>query len=81
MNKWDARGAELQASVRAVEATRPQEYSEDEVRQAQVHGRQDLVLLVSHLSATNAQLSQIKRRIEIGLIILAVIGLTLIIKA
>ena len=80
MGWWDIKGSELQASIRAAEATQVREHSDDEVRQAQVHARQDLVLLVSHLSAANKQLSQIKLRIEIGLIIMAAIGMALIIK-
>ena len=62
MTWWDEKAARLQDSVKAGEAKSAplSHYNEDDVAQATVHGRQDIVLLVAQLSALNGQVRTIK---------------------
>jgi hypothetical protein len=68
MDWWTKKAGELQQSVRQDEITKVDEYTDDQVRQANVHAREDLVMLVSLLNSVNTQLSAI--RWSLGLIIL-----------
>ena len=59
MGWWDEKAARIQQQVKADESE-PQGYTEEEARQAAVHARQDLVLVVSHLSSANRLLASIR---------------------
>ena len=54
------------------------DYSEAQVTQAIVHTRQDLVLLVSHVAALNQKQSQLIRRLNGLIVLLACIAFALI---
>lgn len=75
MSKHDEAAAELQRGVKYDELDNLDkgldDYSETQVRQAIVHTRQDMVLLVSHLSSLNKQAGSIRRLLWIitGLLI------------
>jgi len=58
---WSERAADLQYSVRTDEYEMNMDYEEDHVRRSIVHAREDIVLLVSHLSSVNQQLRTISR--------------------
>jgi hypothetical protein len=58
--EWDKRAARIQQSVRSGELERRSDYAESEVKQAIVHAREDIVMLVSYLSSANKQLYIIK---------------------
>ena len=60
---WDDAAADLRDRVRKVdeEEVYKIDYSEEEVRRAIVHTRQDVVMLVSHLSSISKQLRTISR--------------------
>ena len=62
MSWWNDKASRLQSGVRSDEINRSDQYrySGADVRRSIVHGREDIVLLVSHLDAANFQLSQIK---------------------
>jgi hypothetical protein len=60
MNWWMKRAGELQQSVRHGEIDKVHEYTEDETRQASVHTREDITLIVSLLDSVNNQLSAIR---------------------
>lgn len=64
---WDSVAARLQCDVRQFEATQTDEYSQNQVRLAIVHAREDLVLIVSHLSALNRQIRIIK--VMVGILV------------
>jgi len=70
---WNDKAMELQRQVRAAEDS-AQHYDEDEVRQATVHTRQDVVLLVSYLDSANRQLSDIKKLLLPIMLLLGVIA-------
>ena len=57
---WDERAAMLQASVRSqeIENSDVNFFDDDDVRRSIVFTRQDVILLVSHLSTLNRQLSR-----------------------
>jgi hypothetical protein len=76
MSKYDKKAGHLQEMVRDHEFSSEQEYDAAQVRQAVVHGREDIVLIVSHLSTANNQLASIRRL----LIILIVLITMLILK-
>jgi hypothetical protein len=60
MNWWMKRAGALQQSVRRGEIDKVQEYTADETRQASVHTREDITLIVSLLDSVNNQLSAIR---------------------
>jgi hypothetical protein len=66
-NWWDDAAGQLQEAVRQTEANQTGEYSEDQVRLAIVHTREDLVLVASNLSALNRQIRIIK--IMVGVLV------------
>jgi hypothetical protein len=49
-------------------------YDDDEVKSSIVHARQDIVLLVSHLSSANAQIWTIKVMLLVVLVVLIYIA-------
>ena len=51
MSKEQQKAADLQHEVRMSEYDRVQDYDEEEVKQAVVHARQDIVLLVSYATS------------------------------
>ena len=55
-NWWDDAASDLQYSVKVAEQDIEIDYSEEEVRQAIVHTRQDVVMLVSHFHSLHKQL-------------------------
>ena len=61
MNWWDSKAAKIQRAVRTDENEFDSRFSDDEARRAIVHTRQDVVLLVAHLSTANLFLSRIWR--------------------
>jgi hypothetical protein len=67
MKWWDETAGRLQQAVRQTETTQSDEYSEDQVRLAIVHAREDLVLVASNLSALNRQIRVIK--IMVGILV------------
>ena len=76
MNWWDERAANVQRMTRVDEANEVQQYEDNEVKQAVVHGRQDIVLMVGQLSSINKQLSRTNALLVLLLIAL-LIGLGL----
>jgi len=60
MNRWDKMANELLERVLFREMERPQGYDDDQLRQAIVHARHDIVLVVSHLSSVNRLLASIR---------------------
>jgi hypothetical protein len=74
MSQYIEKARTLQRAVIKDEAEFGAEYGEDEVRRSVVHARQDMVLVVSHLSSINDQLTWIRRGIWV-LITLAIIFL------
>ena len=61
---YDEIASNLQREVRASEAAKDQDYSEAEVRRATAYTREDMVLLVSHLSSVNKQLDAARRKLR-----------------
>jgi hypothetical protein len=59
MTLWDDRAAALQQEVRSSEVESQRDYDESDVRRATVHGREDIVLIVSYLSSLNKQMGWI----------------------
>jgi len=63
--KYDDMASELQRGVKHDELENLDkgldDYSEAQVRQATVHTRHDLVLLVSHFASLNRQVSTVRR--------------------
>lgn len=57
---WDEIAGHLQQAGRSSEATKGDSYSEEEARRAAVYTREDLILVVSHLSSLNRQIASIK---------------------
>ncbi len=57
---WERRASALQQAVRVSEDEISEPHSEDDAHRAAVHARQDLVLVVSHLSSLNRQIATIK---------------------
>tara|TARA_B100001093_G_scaffold511089_1_gene578248 strand:+ start:107 stop:340 length:234 start_codon:yes stop_codon:yes gene_type:complete len=51
MSKEEKQAADLQHNVRMDEHDRVQDYDEEQVKQAVVHARQDIVLLVSYATS------------------------------
>jgi hypothetical protein len=80
MNSWIAKAYDIQGRVRADEAGKVQKYGDEEVRQATVHSRQDIVLLVSLLDTANSQLRAIRLRLEL-LILMGGVGVWMGLKA
>ena len=60
MSEYDDDAERLQSMTRNDEINHPQEYHPIQVRQAVVHGREDIVLLVSYLQTANKQLTSIR---------------------
>jgi hypothetical protein len=80
MNSWIARAYQTQGRVRADEAGKVQEYGDEEARQATVHSREDIVLLVSLLDTANSQLNAIRWRLEL-LVLMGGVGVWMGLKA
>lgn len=76
MNKYDHIAGALQESVRSSEGDQVGKvyYEDEQVRLAIVHAREDIVLLVSHLSSANNQLKTIRRLMWAAVILLCVIA-------
>ena len=74
--KWfQARAANLQLTVREADKGNDNHYSEDEIRKAIIHTREDVVVLASYLNSLNEQVEMIK--FMIGLFLILAIGGTL----
>lgn len=77
--KYSEAAGSLQRAVMSSERTNLEkgldDYTEEEVRQATVHTRQDLVLVVSYLSALNTQAATIRRLLWLILAVLAFVAL------
>ncbi len=56
----DKNARELQDAVRHTEMSSRVQYEDDRVRQAVVHAREDIILVVSHLSSAARLLASIK---------------------
>ena len=74
---WDKQAIDVQSSVRGVESGIPPPYSAPKTRMAVIHTREDVVLLVSHLSSANLQLPWIVKLLMALLVILVVIAFEL----
>ena len=70
-NWWDQKAARLQREVRADEIEGHDDFSDSDVRRSVVHAREDIIMLVSHLSSVNRQLRAIK--VTLLLLLLVVI--------
>ena len=57
----DKKARDLRQEVRSTEIHEPQDYEAEAVRQAVVHTREDLVLVVSYLSSTANLLGSVKK--------------------
>jgi len=71
---WYTRALVLQDAVRSEEASISMDYDAEVVRRATVHGREDLVLIVSYLSSANVQLWHLKFLLFLNLIALTYVG-------
>ena len=73
---WDKEASEIQAQVRASERETQGHFlhSPDAVRTAVIHTREDVVLLVVHLSSINLQLSRIVKLLFVLVIVLFIIA-------
>ena len=71
MSDYDDDAQKLQSMTRNDEINHPQEYHPIQVRQAVVHGREDIVLLVSYLQSTNKQLTSIRRLLFILILLVS----------
>jgi hypothetical protein len=60
MGWWYDKAARIQQRVRSDEIDSDQDHGDEEVRRATIHAREDIILIVSHLSALNRQLETIK---------------------
>ena len=69
---WNQRALRLQRIVRNDEAKQLKDYSEEDVRQANVHIREDMVILSSLLSSANTLLSRIFWTLVVIALILAI---------
>ncbi len=67
---WNEEASELQYRVKVDEQDIKIDYSDEEVRQAIVHTRQDVVMLVSHLGSISKQLRTISRFCFFSLLVL-----------
>jgi hypothetical protein len=70
-NWWDQKAARLQRSARADEREGYDDFSDSDVRRSVVHAREDIIMLVSHVSSVNRQLRAIK--VTLLLLLLVVI--------
>jgi len=78
MNWWDKKAANLQRGVihGETEASGLRDYTEEQARQAAVHARQDIILVVSHLSSANRLLASIRfTLIVLTLVVIVAIAL------
>jgi uncharacterized membrane protein len=80
MSQWGEKAADLQRSTIFAELHQDNEFSESQVRRSIVHTRQDMILLVSHLSSVNEQLYSIARCLASIRFILILIAVLLIIS-
>ena len=66
---WERKAAVLQMDIRDHEEKRLAQcdYSDEQIRQAIVHARQDIVLMFSYLASVNKQLNAIKLTLMISL--------------
>ena len=65
----------LQASVRASEYSDFKHYESEEVRQAVVHSREDIVLLVSHVRGIHIAANRLVRLVALLVILLSAFGI------
>jgi hypothetical protein len=72
-SKYVKIAGELQSSVIANERDGISQYDEEQTKVAIVHTRQDVVLLVSHLSSLNQQAATIRRLLWAAVIMLFII--------
>ena len=77
MDWWNKKASELQYRVKVAEQDNEIDYSEEEVRQAIVHTRQDVVMLVSHLDSISKQLRTISRFCFCSLLVLIIIAVNI----
>ena len=63
--RWDVEAGRLQASGRITEEHKAEEYSDNEVRRATVYTREDLILVVSYLSALTRQVVVLKGLLQV----------------
>ena len=71
-NKEQQKAADLQHEVRMSEYDNVQDYDEEEVKQAVVHARQDIVLLVSYATSIIKILKSIRFILGAILILFAI---------
>ena len=79
MRWWDKRAGELQNKVRSDELDQQIGYDDSAVRKAIVHAREDIVLLVSHISSANRQLWTIKIAL-LGILIVLIVLIYIVVK-
>lgn len=70
MSNYDSKAALLQSQVRISEKMDGAEYDEAQLRQAVVHSRQDIVLIVSYIASVNEQLIWVRWLLFIAIILL-----------
>lgn len=70
---YSEKAAQLQSSIRESERNDVLEYDEAQVRQAIVHSRQDIVLIVSYIASLNEQMIGVRRLLLIVVILLLAI--------
>ncbi len=72
-NWWDSLAAAVQSANRISEAAKDDQYEGREVKRSIVYAREDLALVVVHISSVNKQLSEIKVLLRLILAALSVI--------
>lgn len=72
---FDDKAGSLQSAVQHSELEKGFDYAEADVRRATVHTRDDVVMLVSHLSSMNWQLRSVRRLLMLIAALLAVLVL------
>lgn len=74
MTKYDDRAGSLQRGVWADHCDSNIAFNQEEIGRATVHGRMDLVLIVSHLSSLNEQTATIRRLMWVAVTLLFIIA-------
>jgi hypothetical protein len=74
---WNEHASDLLYRTKSDEYDMGSDYSEEEVRRATVHTREDMILLVSHLSSLNKQLRTNSRISFFNLLALILIALNI----
>jgi hypothetical protein len=74
MRWWDEKAGRIQQGVRMDESKISFQHTEEEARSAAVRTREDVILLVSHLSSANSILASIRFLLFVLTLVVIAIG-------